>query len=192
MRIWKLAVLLLVVACSTPTTVTGAWKDPSYSAGAMRKILVLGKAPAETSRRNLEDTMTAALEHRGVAALASYRVFQTQTPERGAVQQYLQTEHYDGAIVIEFQSVQTRTVVEPWPSFDNYYGSRFQGGFYSSDYNVYTDQYVKVDTTLWDVRSGNLAWGVSTQTTNPWSSTDAIKSLTDKLVATMHHEGFVP
>jgi hypothetical protein len=189
---WKLALVSFVVACSTPTTVTGAWKDPSYSAGPMRKILVLGKAPAETSRRNLEDTMTAALAHRGVTALASYRVFQTQTPERGAVQQYLQTEHYDGAMVIEFQSVQTRTIVEPWPSFDNYYGSRFQGGFYSTDYNVYTDQYVKVDTTLWDARSGNLAWGVSTQTTNPWSSTDAIKSLSDKLVATMQHEGFVP
>ena len=158
----------------------------------MHKILVLGKAPAETSRRNLEDAMASSLERHGATAVASYRVFQAQGVERGAVQRYLESEHYDGALVIAFQGTETRTIVEPRPSFDAYYGSRFQGGFYSNDYNVYTDQFVKVDTTLWDSKSGHLAWGVTTQTTNPWSSSDAIKSLTDKLVATMEHEQLVP
>jgi len=158
----------------------------------MRKVLVLGKTPAETNRRNLEDTMAATLEGRGVNAVASYRAFQSQHPERSAVQQYLESEHFDGALVIEFQGVRTQTIVEPRPSFDNYYGTRFSGGFYANDYNVYTDQYVKVDTTLWDAHSGRLAWSVTTQTTNPWSSSDAIKSLTDKLAATMTRAQLVP
>jgi hypothetical protein len=183
--------VLLVAACDTPTTVTGAWKDPSYSSGPMRKVLVLGRAPAEASRRNLEDSMVASLERRGTSAMASYRVFQSQTPERGGVQRYLDSEHYDGALVIEFQGIQTQTTAEPWPSFDEYYGTRFQGSYYSNDYAVYTDQFVKVSTTLWDTHSGHLAWGVTTQTVNPWSSTDAIHSLVDKLVATMEHERLV-
>lgn len=136
--------------------------------------------------------MATALEQRGVSALASYRVFQTQAPEREAVKRYLDSEHFDGALVVELQGVHTRTIVEPRPSFDNYYGSRFQGGFYSNDYNVYTDQLVKVDTTLWNSHDGRLAWSVGTQTTNPWSSTDAIKSLVDKLVSTMTREHLVP
>ena len=191
MRVWKF-VWLVLAACSTPTTVTDTWRDPSYSSGPMRKILVFGKTPAETNRRNLEDAMAASLEKRGAYAVASYRTFQAQVPERSAIRQYLESEHFDGALVIEFQGVQTQTLVEPRPSFDNYYGSRFQGGFYSNDYNVYTDQLVKVDTTLWDARSGRLAWSVTTQTTNPWSSTDAIKSLTAKLASTMAREALVP
>ena len=185
-------VWLVLVGCSTPTTITDAWRDPSYSAGPMRKILVLGKTPAETNRRNLEDAMAATLERHGAHAVASYRAFQTQTPERAAVQQYLESEHFDGALVITFQGVRTQTIVEPRPSFDNYYGTRFSGGFYANDYNVYTDQFVKVDTTLWDAHSGRLAWSVSTQTSNPWSSNDAIKSLTDKLQATMTRAQLVP
>jgi hypothetical protein len=192
MRISKFILAGLLLGCSTPTTLTEAWRDPSYSAGPMRKILVLGKTPAETNRRNLEDTMAAALEKRGVSAMASYRAFQTQTPDRDAVQRYLDGEHFDGALVIEFQGVSTRTIVEPYPRFDNYYGTRFQGGFYGTDYNVYTDQQVKVDTTLWNAHDDRLAWSVGTQTTNPWSSTDAIQSLVDKLVSTMTHEHLVP
>jgi len=62
MRVWKLVwLVLVVVGCSTPTTITEAWRDPSYSAAPMRKILVLGKTPAETNRRNLEDAMAATL-----------------------------------------------------------------------------------------------------------------------------------
>jgi hypothetical protein len=183
---------LLLAGCSTPTTVTEAWRDPSYSAAPMRKILVLGKTPAETNRRNLEDAMVASLARRGVSATASYRVFQMQAPEREVVQRYLDAEHYDGAIVIEFQGIRTQTLVEPRPSFDNYYGTRFQGGFYDNDYNVYTDQFVKVDTTLWSAHDGRLAWSVGTQTANPWSSQDAIKSLVDKLVSTMTHDHLVP
>lgn len=158
----------------------------------MRKILVIGKTPAETSRRNLEDTMAAALERRGADAVASYRVFQAQAPQENAIKQYLESERYDGTLVIEFEGVRTRTIIEPYPRFDNYYGTRFQGGFYSSDYNVYTDQYVKVDTTLWNARDNRLAWSVSTQTANPLSSSDAVKSLVDKLVGTMIEAHLVP
>jgi hypothetical protein len=191
MRLAKF-VWLVLAACSTPTTITDAWRDPGHSAGPMRKILVLAKTPAETNRRNLEDAMAASLERRGTTAVASYRAFQAPMPERSAVLQYLESERFDGALVIEFQGIQTRTIVEPRPSFDGYYGSRFQGGFYSNDYNVYTDQMVRVDTTLWDARSGHLAWSVTTQTTNPWSSTDAIKSLVDKLAKAMTREQLVP
>ncbi len=192
MRVWKLVWALLLVGCSTPTTVTEAWRDPSYSAGPMRKILVLGRTPAETNRRKLEDSMASALQRRGVNAMASYHAFQAQAPDREAVQRYLDAEHYDGALVIEFQGIRTRTIVEPYPQFGNYYGSRFQGGFYSNDYDVYTDQYVNVDTTLWNAHDDRLAWSVGTQTTNPWSSTDAITSLVGKLVSTMTREHLLP
>ena len=158
----------------------------------MRKILVIAKTPAETSRRNLEDTMAASLERRGASAMASYRVFQAQAPQEDAIRQYLESERYDGTLVIEFEGVRTQTIVEPYPRFDNYYGTRFQGGFYSNDYNVYTNQYVRVDTTLWNAHDNRLAWSVSTQTTNPLSSSDAIKSLVDKLVGTMTEQRLVP
>jgi len=180
---------LLLIGCSTPTTVTAAWRDPAYSQGPMRKILVIAQTPVETTRHDLEDTMAASLEKRGTAALASYRVFQAP-PEQDAMQHYLDSEHYDGALVVKFQGTRTQSSVQASPRYDNYYGTRFNGvvgGYYSNgyDYTVYTDHYVNVDTALWTAHTDKVAWSVSTQTINPLSSSDAVHSLVDKLVDTM-------
>ena len=55
-----------------------------------------------------------------------------------------------------------------------------------------TDQLVKVETTLWDTKSGKLVWSVATQTDNPWNSNDAISSVVGKLTSTMSDTGLIP
>jgi hypothetical protein len=177
---------LVLSACSTPTTISDVWRDPSYSAGPMRKIFVVGGTRNETNRRSLEDSFAASLSQHSVAAMASYRVFPGH-PDRDTVKQYLQAQGYDGALVVKLRGVNTQTTLVPDANFGWYWGYAW-----GPDYYVETDQYVKVESSLWDAHSAKLVWSAVTETANPSSSSDAIQSIVGKVTSTLTKEGLIP
>jgi hypothetical protein len=174
-------------ACSTATTISDVWRDPNYSAAPMRKMFVFGGLKSETNRRSLEDGFAASLARHGVQATPSYSVFPTLQVDREAVRQYLKSQNYDGALVVKFEGLQTQTRVEPGAGFGYYYG-----GLWGPDYYVETDQYVKVETSLWDARTDKLIWSAVSQTENPSSSSDAISSVVTKITSSLTEAGFIP
>jgi len=182
-----LASAIASTSCSTSTTLTDVWRDPSYSAGPMHKLLVFGGTPNESARRSVEDSFASALGHHGVRATPSYTVFQDRQTSRDVVRDYLGKEGYDGALVLRFKGIKTQTTVEPHADFVGYYGTFWGPGYY-----VETDQYVKVETTLWDARTAKLVWSAASETENPSSSSDAITSVTTKIISSLMNEGFIP
>jgi hypothetical protein len=177
---------MLASACSTPTTLSDVWRDPNFSAVPMRKIFVLGGTTNETNRRTLEDSFASSLAQHSVAATPSYSVF-PGTPDRDTVKQYLQAQGYDGALVVKLRGVHTQTTLVPDADWGGYWGYAWGPNYY-----VETDQYVKVETSLWDAHHAKLVWSAVTQTENPMSSSDAIHSVVTKITSTLTKEGLIP
>jgi len=169
------AILMLgTIDCSTPTSVTNTWRDPSTAAGPMRKILVSAARMDEAHRRTLEDAFVAAFAKRGVVAVPSYRAMAGRPLDRDASMAYLREEHFDGALVSGFFGVETTEKLTQTTSFDNVFGT--WAGY------VETRRIVHVETTLWDATNGTLVWSGLTETENPSSASDTAASLVEEVV----------
>jgi hypothetical protein len=185
------ALAVVSVACSTPTTETNVWKSPTYAAGPMRNIAVLGAKVNESERRTLEDGFVSALEAHGVHATASYTIFPGQTPtDQAMIRATLQKDGYDGALVARLQGVHEQTMVEPGADW----GNGFYGAYWGAGAPAYveTDQFVKFETSLWSPSSGKMVWSAITQTENPTSGHDFVSSLTKSVVPSLAKEGLIP
>ena len=65
--------LLLLMGCAS-TTVSGVWKDPSYS-GPMTSLMVIAIAEKPVTRKMFEDEFVRELKARGINAVSSYNEF---------------------------------------------------------------------------------------------------------------------
>ena len=189
------AVALLGAGCSTATTSTDVWKNPSYAAGPVKNVIVFGGRLNDTNRRTLEDGFVSALSAHGVHATASYTKFPGPVPGQPEAQQAVQDGGYDGVLVSTMRGVKERTTVEPGVG----YGGPFWGGFYGGWGSagepgfVETDTYVKFETTLWDPHgSGKMIWSDVTQTENPSSAPNFIQSLLNNAIPAMDKAGLLP
>jgi hypothetical protein len=182
MQLKRQLVLLAIAAsaCTTSTTIERAWRDPTFTAAPLHKVMVIGRVNNEANRRTLEDSYVSSLSQHGVQAMASYHAFQDAHPDKNAVQQYLTGEGYDGALITMYKGMRTQTYVTPSVDFYGYYGGYWDQGYYTE-----TDQYVKVETSLWDARSAKLIWTASSETENPSSAQDAISSVVSTITKSL-------
>jgi hypothetical protein len=181
------ALALAGVACSTESTrVTDTWKDPSYSAGPMKNIVVFAARLNETQRRTLEDGFVSALSQHTTHATQSYKVFTGALPAPEAAHAMLQQSGFDGVLVATLRGVND-TVTD--------IGSTgFWGGYYGPGWGepyVVTEPVVKFETSLWDPSRGKLVWSAVTQTDNPSSGKDFTVSLTKQVVPMLEKAGFI-
>ncbi len=187
----SLALALVAVACSTPTTETNVWKSPTYSAGPMSNVAVFGGRVDPSQRRTLEDGLVSSLSAHGVHATQSYTLFGDQVPsDQATIRTALKNGGYDGALVSALKGVSDRTFIEPGADW----GTGFYGAYWGAGAPAYamTDQFVKFETTLWSTNSGKMVWSAMTQTENPMSGQDFVSSLTKTIVPSLAKAGFIP
>jgi hypothetical protein len=186
------ALVLVAVACSTPTTETNVWQSPTYAAGPMKRIAVFGGRLNESERRTVEDGFVSALATYGVRAAPSYTLFpQGQVPtDVASVRATLQRAGYDGALVSTLKGVSEQVLVAPAADW----GGGFYGAYWGPGAPAYaeTDQFVKFETTLWSTSSGKMVWSTITQTENPTSGRDFTSSLTKTVVPSLANAGLIP
>jgi hypothetical protein len=187
------ALTLLSAGCSTPTTITDVQRDPGYTAGPMRSLVIFGGRLNDTNRRTLEESFVSALAQHGVRATASYTIFPT-LPSKEAAQAAMQEVGADGYLVASMHGTSEQTVITPgYPGafWDGYYGPGW-GGAWDPAY-VETNEFVKFETSLWDGHgSGKLIWSAVTETENPTSRKDFTTSLLKKIVPALTQAGLIP
>jgi hypothetical protein len=172
--------------------VTDAWKNPSYAAGPMKRIVVMGLDVDATTRHLVEDRFAADLRTKGVQAAQSYAVLGEVLPDRETARREFARGAYDGALVLRLERVTERSHYVPNDRFfgspyNNYWGP---SGSYAPGY-VVTDELVQFEASLWDLRDGMRVWTANTNTTNPSSSRDFAKSLSKKVLPQLVEEGLV-
>jgi len=171
------AALLLLAACAS-TTLTNAWKDPAYSGGGFRRLLVVGATDSPTHRRVFEDEFARALRAAGVEAVASYTLIaQDDTKiDDAALKAVVRKQGLDGVIMTRLVRIDKKTVYTPgyaWgvPALayrDSLYGY-YNGAWspYAMPAEVREYESAVLETTLWNAADDKLVWTATTETFAP-------------------------
>jgi hypothetical protein len=190
-----LAALVVVAAvvggCSSGTTMQNVWKDPAYTAGPMKKAIVVGIVPTAGARRTLEDAFAAALVAQGVPATASYTMFPQETINKDEARAKILAEGYDAVVVSKATGKEQQTVYTGGMTYwGGYYGG--WGGAYSTGTTM-TEEYVTFENTVWDPnKEGTLIWAGNTETLNPDSGPKFAASLIGRIMPELAKAGLVP
>jgi hypothetical protein len=196
-----LALLIaLATGCGARTDLTEVWRA-RIAAGPVQRVLVIGVSEKESSRRLFEDHFSEELRKRGVHAVPSYERLpggerMTEPAIRGVIAQ----ESLDAVVVTRLVKVeQEQRYVPPQTHIipGGYYGGWY--GYYGVGYDVVsspgywrTVTIVKLETHLYDAGSKDLLWAAQSDTFNPSSGEDTIRSATKAVTRRMASDGVLP
>lgn len=182
-----------IAGCGTPSKVTDQWRDPTYAAGPMTRVAVIGVDLPPATRNVVEDRFASELAKKDVQATPSYRIFGDQLPAEAETRAALAQRGYQGALVLRLQRIAEKPRYVPGSYYGGMYGGYGYGWgpmYYSPGYYV-VDEIVNFEASLWDLRDGKRVWTANTRTTNPSSSGDFAKSLSKKVVPELAEQGFL-
>ncbi len=204
------ALLIAVTACSkTNTSISQSYRNPGYEQTVLRKLLVIGVAQNQESRKAFEDAFASAITNEGGEAQASWGLLpdSTQLSEeqiRGAIE----GGGFDGVLITRLLSVDQTKEYTPASTYNKprtrYYAgglSPYGGyyGFYGTTYaEVHTPGYLETSTTLrletnlYSVATNGLIWTAQSDTVDPASIPDARASMTAAVAKKLKEEKLIP
>ena len=200
--IFLIAVAALAACSKTTTSIPLSWRNPAIEHAGFKKLLVIGVGENDGARRLFEDTFAKALAYEGATAQASWGLLPqsvqlTEEQIRGAIE----GGDFDGVLVSRLLSVDQDQEYVPGSSYTvptTYYGYGYYGYYGSSYETVHNPGYFKtntrfrLETNLYAVASGDLAWSGQSETLNPESLTDVIDSMTAAVARKLKEDKLIP
>jgi hypothetical protein len=185
--------LLAVLACLALLTPAApklalSWKNPSYTGGTFKNILVLALNGQAANRAEFEDRLVAAIARPSGKAFPSYEFIARPdaTPiDMKDLRELVKEQKFDAIVVARLTKRDTKTtyvpgeVYSPYPYYQTFYG------YYNTLYPaIYTPGYMKtekqtqVEVNVYStvLPDGELVW---TGTTNTFESNSAMKAIKD-------------
>jgi hypothetical protein len=197
--ILALTLALGAAACAS-TKLTSVYRSPDYQGGPFGSLLVIGLSPSEGTRQVFERRFAERLRARGVEALPSAKVLPAHGDlAREQVQAWVRERGIEGVILTHVVDVERETEVVPprvQPSLYGYYGSRW-GAMRGAGITIspgYSRQntVLRIETNLYDARSGMLVWSASSRTFNPSDRDEVIEELTALVTENLAERGLLP
>ncbi len=184
-------IAMLITACAT-TTLTSAWKDPSYQ-GQPRKIMVIGIAKKPVNKRIFEDEFVRQLKARGTNAVASYTVMPDEKQgDHAVIAAKMKEQGADAVLISRLASKKTVQTYVPgsvyyppsnYRDWRDYYGYGSQA-VYTPGYTA-EDEYALMETNLYNAGNNKLIWSASSETEILGSDQNQIKSYIGVMVNAM-------
>ena len=185
------ASLMFIGGCGS-TQLVNLWKDPSYQAAPLKKIMIIAMRKDQLNRRMWEDAFVSALaeDHAGTVAVVSYQLFPDEVPDTLEVRDKTKEEGFDGVLLIarvERDTVKTSMpgyiTEEPYTDYSYWWGTYVTRwvAVYHPDY-IETQTQVSVRTDLLLAQeNGRLVWSATSEEIDP-SSADQFRSSVADLV----------
>jgi hypothetical protein len=169
-----LAALVVLAACAT-TELTNSWRDPKYSGGPIKSIMVVGISNQASVRRAFEDTFARDLTAAGVNAIPSYTLVPADGPmTEDTLKEAVKKSGVEGVLITRMVDKQTEISVTPAaPSYYGmgpwYYGA-YSGAWvgYYEPASVQQFNYIVCETTLFHASSPEPVWSGTTRTLEPY------------------------
>jgi len=189
--------LLTIAAGCASIQLTNAWRDPAFSGGPFKSIMVIGVTKQAAVRRIFEDEFAQRLSEHGVKAVPSY----TLIPEDGEVPkdrlaEAVRAAGVQGVLITRWVKVQQRTQVYPgsyWgPPYMGFYGyyDWVWGGFYEPPQVVSYDV-VTTETSLFDAATNTLVWSGTTESFSPRDLRKDTREFADVMIKALAANGLI-
>lgn len=180
------------------TSISASWMTQNNHPREFKKLLVIGMSTNVVARATVEDELVYFLRMKGINAIAASSIL---PPDRSIESESVEVKKnklieagFDGVMAISLmeKKSETKYVQGTTP----YAPVSFYGGYYSSFYtyhpymysNVYQPGYyvnsetIFLNTSLFEVESGDLLWSAQSETTDPASLDDFANSYSRSMV----------
>ncbi|MGK9119488.1 hypothetical protein [Olivibacter jilunii] len=210
----KLLIFSLVIAqalwlaCGSSTRITASWIDPAIKGKpqANKTVFISALTRNMEVRTKLENALALQAEQRNIKAIKSSEHlrpdFYQELPPREKLLKTLKQSGADAILTVSLidKESETRYIrgnarYAPFPFY------RWYGGFYSY-YNYWypiiydpgyyvTDKKYFLETNLYDLETEKLLWSAQSQTVNPGSIDNFVKTYPTKLIEQMIKDGLI-
>jgi hypothetical protein len=193
---------LVASSCASQNQFISEWRDPTYSTRAGQKVVVMAVAESEINGRIWESAMGKELEARGFRAVPGSTLLGTTNarPDSVAVARQIADAGADLVIVTRLLAVDKETTYIPGNTYvapGTYYGGYF--GLFTHAYSavetpgyIQEDTIVRLETSMFDVKTGKLVWGGVTESFNPHSTASLAGKMAAKIGRHLQRSGVVP
>jgi hypothetical protein len=183
------ASIMLVGGCGS-TQLVNVWKDSSYQAAPLKKVLVIAMCKDQLMRRMWEDAFISALRehHAETAAIPSYQLSPDKIPDTLAVREKTKEEGFDGVLVVARVETDTlKTDVPGYTTIESVSEYSYRWRTYVTHWvNVYHPGYTESQTEV-SVRTdlllaqeeGRLVWSATSVEIDPASGDQFRSSVAD-------------
>ncbi len=195
----SLLAVLLALGCGTGTELVGTWRDPTYTGKPITSAMVIGIARVEDNRKFFENEVAAQLRGHGVRAVTSYSVLPAGEMTKDQIVAAVKDAGVEAVLLTRVKNVDTTmTFVEgssyvvPQSSYNGYYNQYYQT-YQTVNEPGYEDQALTVvlENNLYAVAGEKLLWSATSETFDPQSTDDAVKSIAGALVEDLKKQGLV-
>ena len=165
-----------------------SWKNPNYTGGTFKNILVLALNGKAVNRAEFEDELVAAISRPGAKAFPSYEFMPRPdlTPiDMNDLRELVKEQNFDAIVVARLTKKQTKTnyvpgqIYTPFPYYGTFYGyyGALSPVIYSPGY-METEKEAQVEVNSYSTAKpdGELVW---TGTTNSFEVASVKKLIKD-------------
>ena len=192
--------LASLVACATTPTLTGSWRDDTYT-GKFEKVLVVGISANQAARRLFEDTVANGLKARGIEASALSRVAPGDAiPDKTTIEAMIREKSFASVITTRVIGKEKDTHYVPgsynmpprhyYHRMNNYVDTVYPV-VYSPGYLV-DDTIVSLESNGYDTAAGKLVWSITTELFNPNNLDKEVGQLSDLIIKQLEQNGLIP
>lgn len=165
-----------------------SWKNPNFTGGIFKNILVLGLNGKAANRAEFEDELVAAISRPGEKAAPSYEFIPRpdSTPiDMNDLRELIKEQQFDAIVVARLTKRDTKTTYvpgeayTPFPYYGTFYG--YYGALYPVIYSpgyMQTEKEAQVEVNFYSTAKpdGELVW---TGTTNKFEAGSVMKVIKD-------------
>jgi hypothetical protein len=176
--------LFLVSACAT-TAKMNVWKDQTYE-GPVKKVLVMGLSQKKGIRLFFENEFVRQLRERGSDAVAGNTILPYEQPmDKDFIVTKAKESGADTVLVARSLGREMQRTYDSGPAYGvpGYYSrwGSYYGHAYSPGY-VVEDEYVYVETNLYDIATEKLIWSAQSATIIIADDYDLIRSFIKTMI----------
>jgi hypothetical protein len=196
-----LAIPVLLTASSPKIMVS--WKNPNYSGGHFKNILVLALNGKSEGRLEFEDLLVAAIARPGIQATQSY-IFLARpdsTPiDVNDLKAVIREQKFDAIVVARLTRRETKNtyvpgeVYTPFPNYGTFYG--YYGAMYAIVYSpgyLQKESIAQVETNFYSTAKpdGELVWTGTTNAFDAHSPMKVIKKLVGVVIKELEKQNVI-
>ena len=196
----------LILSSCANTKFTKQWVDEDFDREPFDDILVLVVADKMGNRQDAENYIVEKLGESGIDAMPSFDILpKTETIDREAVGKAIDGLQLDAVIVMYATGVTEEEYYVPTRRFGVYSGYGYNHAQYGSFYDyyphamtyVYIPGYdnrhyvVALETSLFDLDTGNMVWSGQSNTFAPESVDDIIHNITVLMIRELKNKSII-
>ena len=191
---------LTLIACTASTKLVNSWKASDAAPLALKQgdlVIAMVMSKEETTRRTGEDLLGEELRQRGLRPIPSFTLIPTdQVDDKEKAAAAIQDSGAVALIAMRPIAVNKQQTFVP-PSYTGpggpyggwgpYYGYGWNAS-YSPGY-VVTDTVIRLEVLTYDLRQEELVWAGQSETSNPESLDDFVRSVVKSAAREMTRAG---